>query len=289
MTDVLALRWLLAGGYVSLVCYHAFQFRPLRIPLAGSLFFVFVNTYFGIKIYLERQVHLDEDEKQIHEKFFSDEMMDYEFEKIIRAGKVHSVEKDAKRLLKVGDMHENLFFILDGKMEVTFADESHVAIEAGEFVGEGSFIGQPHKSKSNVDALPGCRYVQWSLQEVKTLVKGKANARRALEVKIGRELAHKLKNTSQRLAKAEHQLLVMKLCFGSKKDTIEEALVEAFKKYDTDGGGDLDFEEFSMMMGKLDTSDSPVTSLQLRNLFDAVDEDGGGSVSVDEFLAWLKK
>jgi len=243
-------------------------------------------VYFAIKITLERQVDLDDDEAAIHQSHFSDEMMDYEFQKIIRVGEIITVNRPS-RILHAGDMHENLFFVLDGEMMVSFADESHVHVPAGSFIGEGSFIGKPRKCKSTVDALPGCRYVKWNYKRIHELVQKSAQARRALEVKIGRELGAKLRKTSARLSHAEHELLVYKLCFGSKKDTVEEALTDAFKQFDRDGGGTLDFTEFSNMMKKM--AGDNVTYLQLRNLFDAVDTDRGGSISIEEFLAWMRK
>jgi len=270
-----------------MVSFHSFQYRPLRIPLAASVFYVILNTALAVKIFMERQVSLTKDEKDIHDEFFKEDMVDYEFEKIIRAGVVKSVDKP-EVILKAGDMHENLFFVLVGRMQVTFADESHAYINKSEFMGEGSFIGKPHKSRSTVHALADCKYVQWDLEKLQALCAKDPNARRAVEVKVGRELAHKLKATSDRLTRAEHQLMVMRLCFGTKKDTISEALEEAFKQADTDGGGTIEYDEFCGMMRRFDDQDDPLTELQLVNLFAHIDEDGSGEISLEEFLHWMK-
>merc|ERR1719409_17466 len=136
-------------------------------------------------------------------------------------------------------------------MEVSFADETNITIEKGEFVGEGSFIGEPHKSRSSVDALPGCRYVRWNLEKIKALAAKDAHARRALEVKIGRELAHKLKATSDRLSRTEHQLTIMKLCFNTKKSSVDDALRKAFKSH-VDSSGNISFKQFQVMIKELD-------------------------------------
>jgi len=236
---------------------------------------------------MDRQVSLTEEERKIHAEFFSEDMVDYEFEKIIRAGKVRQVDKP-EVILKAGDMHENLFFILAGRMQVTFADESHAYINKSEFMGEGSFIGKPHKSRSTVHALDNCKYVQWNLEILSALCAKDPNARRAVEVKVGRELAHKLKATSDRLTHAEHQLMVMRLCFGTKKDNIADALEEAFRQADTDGGGAIEYDEFCGMMRRFDDPKDPLTDLQLVNLFAHIDEDGSGELSLEEFLHWMK-
>jgi len=287
MTDVLMLRTGLALGYCFMCGFHSFQYRPLRIPLAASIFYVILNTVLSIKIFMDRQTSLTEEEQKIHAEFFQDDMVDYEFEKIIRAGTVKVADK-AEIILNAGDMHENLFFVLGGRMQVTFADESHAYIDKSSFMGEGSFIGKPHKSRSTVHALDGCKYVQWNLATLTALCSKDPNARRAVEVKVGRELAHKLKATSDRLTHAEHQLMVMRLCFGTKKDNIADALEEAFKQADTDGGGSIEFDEFSSMMRRFDDPKDPLTELQLLNLFAHIDVDGGGDISLEEFLGWMK-
>lgn len=287
MTDVLMLRTGLACGYCCMVAFHSFQYRPLRIPLAASVFYVILNTLLSIKIFMERQVSLSPEEQSIHNEFFKEDMVDYEFEKIIRVGVVKETDKPDV-ILKAGDMHENLFFVLGGRMQVTFADESHAYINKSEFMGEGSFIGKPHKSRSTVHALGGCKYVQWDLKRLQALCAKDANARRAVEVKIGRELAHKLKVTSDRLTHAEHQLMVMRLCFGTKKDNVADALEEAFKQADTDGGGSIEYDEFCTMMRRFDDPKDPLTDLQLVNLFAHIDEDGSGEISLEEFLNWMK-
>ena len=44
MTDILALRTILVGGYSGLVAFHALHQRPLRIPLMWSAAFVVINA-----------------------------------------------------------------------------------------------------------------------------------------------------------------------------------------------------------------------------------------------------
>lgn len=288
MTDVLMLRTGLAAGYCFMVGFHSFQYRPLRIPLAASIFYVCLNTVLSIKIFMDRQTSLTAEEQEIHNEFFKEDMVDYEFEKIIRAGVVKEAGPQPKVILKAGDMHQSLFFVLSGRMQVTFADESHAYINKSEFMGEGSFIGKPHKSRSTVHALADSKYVEWNLERLQALCAKDANARRAVEVKIGRELAHKLKATSDRLTHAEHQLMVMRLCFGTKCDNVADALSVAFKQADADGGGSIEYDEFCTMMRRFDDPKDPLSELQLVNLFAHIDEDGSGEISLEEFLHWMK-
>lgn len=283
MTDMLALRCLLVFGYLSLTCFHIFQLRPLRIPLVGSFFFVLVNAYFGIAIYLDRQASLSDEERDIFESHFSEHMLDYEFQKIIRAAEVVTVSSQT-RLVNLGDVHTKMFYVLDGEARLTFADLTYVAADQADFIASGSFISTPIASRSHIDGLPGCRYICWDLETLKLLVQKHPQARRGLEVKIGRKVARKLRETNKRLSRTEHQLLIMRMCFGTKKNTIQEALQDVFHKYDTDRDGFLHFKDFQSMMNNF--VDTPVNTMQTRDLFDTICKDNSAHISVHEFLQW---
>ena len=71
MTDILALRVLLIGGYSGLVCYHALHQNPLRIPLLWSLLFVGVNAAAAFALASDRfpPPFSDEDTK-LHADYF---------------------------------------------------------------------------------------------------------------------------------------------------------------------------------------------------------------------------
>ena len=68
----------------------------------------------------------------------------------------------------------------------------------------------------------------------------------------------------------------------SSKFYIVHQAVEMFKKYDTDGQGSLDVEEFRKVMVDLIYEASHTESA-----VQALDKDGNGVISFSEFLAWL--
>lgn len=203
MTDVLLLRLLLSFGYGTLVIFHSLQLNPLKIPLGGSVFFVIVNLYFTFKIFQERQVNLTPEEQAMYQDFFNEDLADHEFQHIIRKGEVRTATEETKIVTK-GELQTHLYFVLDGHIDIKIGEESHVHVKAEEFVGEGSFIGEIHKARADAFAMPGCKYVQWDLKTLKKQLGEEPHAQRALEVKIGRELAHKLHDTSLLLSKANH-------------------------------------------------------------------------------------
>ena len=68
----------------------------------------------------------------------------------------------------------------------------------------------------------------------------------------------------------------------SSKFYVVHQAVEMFKKYDVDGQGSLDVQEFSKVMADLN-HDVTTTEAAVK----ALDKDGNGVVSFSEFLAWL--
>merc|ERR1712032_1011997 len=103
---------------------------------------------------------------------------------------------------------------------------------------------------------------------------------------MGRKVARKLRETNSRLLRTEHQLLVMRMCMGTKKNTVQEALQDAFQEYDRDGDGFLQFEDFQAMMNNF--VDTPVSVTQMRDLFGAISKSDAASISMQEFLQWAK-
>jgi hypothetical protein len=75
--------------------------------------------------------------------------------------------------------------------------------------------------------------------------------------------------------------------FGSLSGTaLETAIREAFEKFDTDGSGVIDREEFASSMHALGLRLSPE---QYDKIFQQVDVDGSGGIDLAEFMAMVKK
>ena len=64
---------------------------------------------------------------------------------------------------------------------------------------------------------------------------------------------------------------------------------DAFKQYDRDESGELDFEEFKRAMRRTaKISPATISDKELKKLFKLIDLDSGGSISADEFVAFLE-
>ena len=65
-------------------------------------------------------------------------------------------------------------------------------------------------------------------------------------------------------------------------DRIEE-IEELFEQNDADGNGDIDFEEFTVLMSELDPQ-MPGPALEIG--FRDIDANKDGRINFDEFIAW---
>eukprot|EP00928_Gymnodinium_smaydae_P015617 TRINITY_DN15787_c0_g1_i1.p1 TRINITY_DN15787_c0_g1~~TRINITY_DN15787_c0_g1_i1.p1 ORF type:complete len:276 (-),score=73.43 TRINITY_DN15787_c0_g1_i1:399-1226(-) len=63
-----------------------------------------------------------------------------------------------------------------------------------------------------------------------------------------------------------------------------DAMKETFKMYDADGNGVLDTEEMGNLFLSLGWA---MTEVERQTLFDEIDTDGSGNISYDEFVDWL--
>lgn len=204
MTDILWLRLTLAGGYLVLMSFHALQVRPLRIPMFGSIFFVFVNLSFGAKVFMQRYSHLDEVQAPIYKEHFEDDgMTRHEFKTLIRAGEVR-LATERMDLVRMGEPHQFLVLILDGEVEVIIGEEMVVKVRSPSMIGEISFLSPGLAASATAAVLPGCRYVIWNREELYKALDNEPSTKHALEIKIGhmiaKDLGRKLAGTSQMLA-----------------------------------------------------------------------------------------
>lgn len=67
-------------------------------------------------------------------------------------------------------------------------------------------------------------------------------------------------------------------------DTTE--LRESFDHFDRDNNGTIDFDEFSELLGALN---SDMDEAARRTGFDIIDSDGNGSIDFDEFASWWRE
>ena len=138
MTDILALRTLLVGGYTLLVTFHLLHANPLRIPLRWSAFFVCVNFGMAVLIARERSPSgLTEQDEVLRSAFF-DRLTPGDFVRLLALGERRELA-DGTTITVQGKHCENLIFVERG-IATLAVDGKHVAnLERGGFINDVAF------------------------------------------------------------------------------------------------------------------------------------------------------
>ena len=210
MTDVLALRILLACGYSGLVTYHALQPRPLRIPLMWSAVFVAVNAFAASKLAADRfPSSLSEEEEELHASSFP-QLTKGQFKQLLEMGERVVLPRDTV-LTREADRCEYLYFLKSGRAKLYLHDTYYADIGAGGFVNDVAFQQGPDVGAYGTvicSARDGCELIAWRQDEladhlnsrpemrrnlnhvlVATLVKGLMMQREAAHARAGRSWA----------------------------------------------------------------------------------------------------
>lgn len=138
MTDILTLRILLVGGYSGLVCYHALQPRPLRIPLRWSMFFVSVNVAMIMHLVNERlPVELSPEEETLHVASFAP-LSRKQFKRLLDIGQ-RVTFSDGTLLTEEGVARPELLFIVHGSANMTVKGKHTSRLNAGAFPNSLAF------------------------------------------------------------------------------------------------------------------------------------------------------
>ncbi|EOD29734.1 hypothetical protein EMIHUDRAFT_456734 [Emiliania huxleyi CCMP1516] len=132
MTDVLALRLMLIGGYSGLVAFHALHERPLRIPFRWSVFFVVVNGVMALKLVRDRYPGaFGEEEESIYEGSFT-QLSRGQFKRLMALATVETLPEGAV-LTTERAACPHLYFVLDGSAQMRLNGEAVAVIGRGGF------------------------------------------------------------------------------------------------------------------------------------------------------------
>merc|ERR1719500_1708318 len=82
-------------------------------------------------------------------------------------------------------------------------------------------------------------------------------------------------------AVSKHEYHTAMMCLGMGPDLTEKYLEEVFAKYDADGDGEMNYEEFKAHMT------TPKDEEKKRNWFRAMDKDGDGEITMaEQIMTW---
>jgi len=167
MTDILTLRALLVCGYSGLVAFHALHTRPLRIPLAWSAFFVFINSCAAISLASDRfPPAFTEEEQTLHTTHFP-QLSPGQFRKLFAMGE-RKVMSDGDLLTQESVVSDKLIFILQGRAQLFLKGVYTADIHAGGFVNDVAFqAGDGCPAYGTIKCSGQVNVICWSQAELR--------------------------------------------------------------------------------------------------------------------------
>ena len=115
--------------------------------------------------------------------------------------------------------------------------------------------------------------------------KTEAAAKKVADEKVAKEKADKeaqvKKKEEEAKEKEEESVVEM-----TEEEKLRNRLNAVFLKFDSDGGGTLDEDEFGILLKELHVF---MNENQVSATFRSIDEDGEGSIDFEEFFEWYKQ
>jgi len=182
MTDVLALRVLLAGGYTALVGFHALQAKPLWIPLGWSCVFVAVNSIAASLLIADRWPgSLTPEEERLHADSFS-QLTRGQFRLLMGMGERVVLPRGAE-LTREAEPCDSLYFITNGCAKLYLRQSYAADIEKGGFVNDVAFqagAGTGAYGTVVVSSDEDCTVVRWDQADLREFIRSRPEMQRNL-------------------------------------------------------------------------------------------------------------
>ena len=187
MTDILALRVLLVGGYSGLVLFHTLHTRPLRIPLFWSAVFVAVNVFAVMRLVMERYpMGLTEEDALVHETFFS-RLSPAQFLQVLQLSQ-RQTYRDGERLTTEKEICPKLYFVERGTTKLTYRGEEVCIIGRGGFINDVGFQQGPGSSAyGTVECVGEVSVIVWDADNLRSAFK--------TNEKLGKDMQHIITST----------------------------------------------------------------------------------------------
>jgi hypothetical protein len=191
--DILWLRILTVIAASCLIPYFYFQPVPLMTPIYWNLTFTALNSYWIVRLFLERRpVKLSAEEQRLCELVFRT-MTPREMIKILKLATWEEaatgecfVERD-KPL-------DRLMVIFSGKACVEVDGRNVTELEPGQFIGSISYVTE-ETAPANIVSLEPTRYVSWPKSKLKEFMNKNPDLHSALKTTLAVDLTKWLQAT----------------------------------------------------------------------------------------------
>ncbi len=188
--DILWLRLFAVAASLVSIPYFFFQSTVLWTPVAWAVCFAGINLFQAGRLYLERQpVKLTPEEEEVRQLVFAD-IPPRKVLQVLSIG-TWTTEDRGKRLLRKGDVPEDMALIVRGKVRLTQPGSDVASLGPGDFVGSALILsGLPADLDATVDEP--LRTIRWRVDVLEKYLNANPEVRAAVQKYLARELAGKV-------------------------------------------------------------------------------------------------
>lgn len=190
LRDILLLRIV---AIVASVCNITYAMGSDPVNLIAAFWqsvFTIINVVWSIRlIYERRSVRFSEEERELYQSLFRN-FTALEFMKLVRISKWHKAEP-GHTLTELGEEPQEVMLIYNGEIEAELPDGRNPRYRDGTFVGEISFI-KGGAATATVRTVVPTRYVSWSKEELRKLLKRNPAMAATLQSVFTEDLTKKL-------------------------------------------------------------------------------------------------
>lgn len=174
------------------LAYFAFYWAIADQPLWSAIAYCVLNMTINFAMILfvlndRRESTLGDNDMKLYQGFAG--MTPGDFRRLSRLGKWQRAEQPTT-LTEEGKPVENLFYILDGDVEITKGGRS-IPVDPGLFIGEIAYLKKV-PATATVVARPGTLYMSWPHQALRQATDRHDGLRQSLAVLLSGDLANKV-------------------------------------------------------------------------------------------------
>lgn len=186
------LRIFAAIGDALLSVYYFTAFaEPLWNPMAWSILNVMINVAMILVILQDgRASEMSDDELSLFRQL--DTLSPGQFRKLSRQGTWYRAPEPV-RLTTEGEALDTLYFVLEGKIEITKQDRVF-DVSPNLFIGELAFL-RKRAATATVEVSSDAHYVGWNHDDLEKLLSRNDDLKSALHMLLSRDMAEKVANT----------------------------------------------------------------------------------------------
>lgn len=184
--DILWLRILTVAAALFLIPYFYFRPEPLMAAIYWNLAFTALNTFWIIRLLLERRpVKLSEEEQQLCGLVFHT-MRPREMLKLLKMASWNEAAAD-ECFVERGKPLDRLMVIYSGKACAEVNGKYVTELEPGQFIGSISYITE-ELAPANIISLEPTRYVSWPKPQLRDFMKKNPDLHTALKTTLAIDL-----------------------------------------------------------------------------------------------------